>query len=44
MEEIDIICLNKRNKVKEYQNNYRQAKKSQLSDWKSQFYDLVMHY
>ena len=33
MEEIDIIiCMKKRNKDKEYQKNYLEAKKSQYSN------------
>ena len=33
MKEIDIICLKKKKKkLKEYQKNYRDAKKSQFSD------------
>ena len=33
MEEIDIIvCLKKKKKLKGYQKNYREAKKSQFND------------
>ena len=33
MEEIDIIiCLRKKQKLKEYQKNYKEAKKSQSSN------------